>query len=48
MHVYTNAGTYTVTLTAISAFGISHVTGLFIIEDGMIEIYLPIVMRPAE
>jgi PKD repeat protein len=40
-HVYINTGTYTVPLTAISAFGISHVTGVFVVEYGMIEIYLP-------
>jgi PKD repeat protein len=31
-HVYTNTGTYTVTLTATNAFGIIHVTGVFVLK----------------
>ena len=47
-HVYSETGTFTVTLIATNAYGSSEVTALFVVEDEMMEIYLPIIMKPTE
>lgn len=45
-HVYTSAGTYTVTLTAENDCNSDSVTMVIEVESGLIEVYLPAVLKP--
>jgi len=45
IHTYTEIGIYTVTLTATNAFGSSQISGGFLVDISLSEIYLPIIFQ---